>query len=215
LKPFLHIVFVIFLLIPPTCVAGERIIEGAEAEQLLERIQESQASLKTISGLFIEERTISTMPVPLVFKGRVYAEPPGFLFLAYEEPIQHIMKVSGKRVIFYVAEAATADEVDMQTMGEGDGPPDLFTWSPAEFKGEIVETATGYVLQNPDMQAGDRQIRITLDKQTLMIQALRLQEPGGDITTIIMQDLQVNTAIPAAILNYELPPGVIIHKMGK
>ncbi len=213
---FLNLVFVVFVTcIPLVCAAGDRVLAGIEAKNLLERVKQNQAGLQTISGAFSEERMISTMPVPLHFKGRIYAEPPGFLFLAYEEPIHHIMKVTGDTVIFYVEDAATADQVNMQNGDAAHHPPDLFTWSPSDFKGEILETEQGYVFHNPAIQAGDRQIRITLNKETLMVRSLILQEPGGDITTIVMHDLQINTPIPEAILHYQLPEGVIINKMGQ
>lgn len=216
MKYFFNLVCVVlFFCIPLVCVAGDRILAGTEAEILLERVKVNQAALKTISGVFTEERMISTMPVPLVFKGRIYAAPPGFLFLAYEEPIHHIMKVSGDTVIFYVEDAVTADQVNMENGDAAQHPPDLFTWSPSDFKGEILQTEQGYVFHNPAIQAGDRQVRITLNKETLMVESLILQEPGGDSTTIVMQDLQVNIPIPEAILQYQLPAGVLINKMGQ
>ncbi len=205
----------VLVLMPLTAIAADRQIIGDEAKTLLERIKDNQANLKTISGLFVEQRSVSTMPFPLEFKGKVYAEPPGFLFLSYEEPIQHIMKVSGDTVIFYVADSTTADQVNMENGGQGGAPADLFNWDATSFSGEIVETEQGYLFHNPEMNAGDRQVRITLDKETLMVKSLILQEPGGDITTIEMHDLKVNMPIPEAILNYELPEGVTINSMGQ
>jgi outer membrane lipoprotein-sorting protein len=215
-KYFLNLLLVCgVLFVSLSAFAGARQIVGTEAETLLERIRQNQSSLKTISGSFVEERHISTMPAPLVFTGKVYARPPDFLFLAYEEPIRHIMKVTGDTVIFYVDGALTADCVNLQKAGEGAGPPNLFNWNPADFKGVIAETGAGYMFHNPEVTAGNRQIRITLDKKTLMVRTLVLQEPGGDVTTIIMKDLQVNGVIPEAILNYSLPAGVTIHNMGQ
>ncbi len=199
----------------PVVLAAERQIDGAEAEALLLRIKESQVTITTIIGSFSEERMIKTMPVPLIFTGKVYARPPEFLFLSYEEPIQHIMKVTGDTVLFYVVDSATADQINLQNVAEGGAPPNLFGWDPSDFKGKILETATGYMLYNPEVKAGGREIRITLDKETLMVQALIMQEPGGDVTKIIMKDLQVNGEIPDAILNYTLPDGVNINKMGQ
>lgn len=216
MKCFLSWVLALLVLAQtPVVLATERQIEGAEADRLLLRIKESQATLTTIIGSFSEERMIKTMPVPLVFTGKVYARPPGFLFLSYEEPIQHIMKVAGDTVLFYVADSATADQVNLQNVAEDGAPPNIFGWDPTDFKGKILETATGYMLYNPEVKAGGREIRITLDKDTLMVKALTMQEPGGDVTKIIMKDLQVNGDIPDAILNYTLPDGVTINNMGQ
>ncbi len=216
MKYVLNVLFICSLIfVSSSGFAGTRQVTGIEAETLLERIKVNQASLKTISGSFVEERYIATLPVPLVFTGKVYAQLPDFLFLAYEEPIHHIMKVTGDKVLFYVNGALTADYVNLQKAEEGASPPDLFNWNPADFKGEIVETGQGYMFHNSDVKAGNRQISITLDKKTLMVHALVLQEPSGDITKIIMKDLQVNGVIPDAVLHYELPSGVMIHHMGK
>jgi outer membrane lipoprotein-sorting protein len=197
-----------------SCFAADRKVTGEEAALLLERIKQNQAGIKTITGSFTEERHISTMPMPLIFTGKVYAEPPVFLFLAYEEPIRHIMKVSGDTVLFYVEDAETADVVNMKAAGES-APPNMFGWDPTDFKGEILETETGYTLYTPEIKAGDREIRITLNKETLMVQALIMQEPGGDVTKITMAGLVVNGVIPVEILEYELPDGVKLNVMGQ
>lgn len=197
------------------CQGSDHLVTGEAAARLLERIKTNQAGIQTISGSFTEQRTISTMPMPLLFTGKVYAQPPGFLFLSYEQPVQHIMKVSGDTVLFYVADNMTADQVDLKAVGEGGAPPNLFGWDPSDFKGEILETDEGYILYNPEIKAGDREIRITLDKETLMVQALTMLEPGGDITKIVMDDLQVNAEIPESILDFQLPKGVTINQMGQ
>lgn len=216
MKQCIHFAWLVLVcLFPCHCFGSDRLIEGEEARVLLQRIKQSQESQVTVIGSFREERTITTMPAPLVFTGKVYAKPPGFLFLAYEEPISHIMKVTGDTVLFYVDGAATADQVNLAMAGDGGGHPDLFTWSPADFKGEIVEKDTGYMLHNPEIKVGDRNIRITLDKESLMIHDIYLLEPCGDGTRIVMTDLRVNEHIPEEILQYSLPAGVTVNNLGQ
>ena len=214
MKTLITIMLLLLLSVTPSFATG-RLVTGDEADTLLSQIKQNQAQINTITGSFTEERLIATMPAPLVFTGKVYARPPSFLFLAYEKPLAHIMKVTGDTVLFYVEGAKTADKVDLHKMGEGGAPPNLFAWNPSDFKGEIIETETGYLLSNPQIKAGDREIRISLNKHSLLVQSLILQEPGGDKTTIHMDTLQINKEIPKEIEAYTLPVGVTINMMGQ
>ena len=192
-------------------LAAERIIEGQEAKALMRRLEQSRE--KTIIGHFSEERKIAAIPAPLVFSGRIYAMPPDFLFMAYEAPFAHIMKVSGGTVLFYVDGAATADEIDLTTLDNGKLPPAAFAWSPVDFTGMIVETDSSYELR--DSKGDDGEVKIILDRKSLALKEVCFQGDNGDSTRIVVTDLQTGREIPPEILHFQLPAGVKINHPGQ
>ncbi|MEN8257213.1 MAG: outer membrane lipoprotein carrier protein LolA [Thermodesulfobacteriota bacterium] len=192
-----------------------RLLEQAEAQDVLQRIKESQADLTTITASFVEERRIAVLANPLVFSGKVYVEPEDFLFLQYEKPLRHIMKMAGDSVLFFVEDSETADMVDLAGAQERGQRPDLFNWSPKNFQGEVREVKDGYLLVDPNASAGSRQVRVVVDKSTLVVRHILLVDESGDETRITLSDVRLNEEISEHIRNYALPQGVRVHKLNQ
>lgn len=192
-----------------------RLLDQAEAQAVLQRIKESQAGLVTISASFVEERRIAVLANPLVFSGKVYVEPEDFLFLKYEKPLEHIMKMTGGTVLFFVEGSETADMVDLAGAQERGQQPDLFNWSPKNYQGEVREVADGYLLADPEANAGSRKVRVIIDKGNLVVRHILLVDESGDETRISLSDVRLNAEIPANIRNYALPEGVRVHKLNQ
>jgi outer membrane lipoprotein-sorting protein len=222
-----HQGFFLFVYLVSLCLCGEfffsaaaraeegRLLDAVEAQEVLDRIKASQSGLVTIIASFTEERKIAVLAHPLVFSGKVYVEPEDFLFLRYEKPLAHIMKMAGDTVLFYVEGAETADMVDLAGAGERGQRPDLFNWSPKNFKGEVREVAEGYLLADPEAAAGNRRVRVIVDRRTLVVRHILLVDEGGDETTISLADVRLNEKIPDHIRNYALPPEVRVHTMNQ
>lgn len=192
-----------------------RLLDQGESQEVLARIKASQEGLTTIIASFTEERRIAVLARPLVFSGKVYVEPEDFLFLQYEKPLRHIMKMSGDSVLFFVEDNETADVVDLAGAKEKGQRPDLFNWSPKNFKGEVREVADGYLLADPEANAGSRKVRVIIDRDNLVVRHILLVDESGDETRISLTDVLVNKDIPDHIRNYALPAGVRIHKMNQ
>lgn len=219
--------FFLFVFFVSLCLSGElfcssvaqadegRLLDQAEAQAVLQRIKESQAGLVTISANFTEERRIAVLANPLVFSGKVYIEPEDFLFLQYDKPLQHIMKMAGDTVLFYVKDAETADIVDLGGAQERGQRPDLFNWSPKNFQGEVREVADGYLLADPEAGVGKRRVRVIINRDDLVVRHILLVDEGGDETRISLSDVHLNKEIPDHIRNYALPQGVRVHKLNQ
>ncbi len=192
-----------------------RLLDQAEAQDVLQRIKESQAGLTTIIASFIEERRIAVLANPLVFSGKVYVEPEDFLFLQYDKPLQHIMKMAGDSVLFFVEGSETADMVDLAGAKERGQQPDLFNWSPKNFQGEVREVDEGYLLGDPEASTGNRQVQVIIDKDNLVVRHILLIDQSGDETRISLSDVRLNDNIPDHIRNYTLPTGVRVHKLNQ
>ena len=219
--------FILFVYFVSLCLCGElffssysmaedgRLLDQTEAQEVLARIKESQAELSTISASFVEERRIAVLANPLVFSGKVYVEPEDFLFLQYEKPLRHIMKMAGDTVLFFVEDSETADMVDLAGAKERGQRPDLFNWSPKNFQGQVREVADGYLLIDPNATAGSRQVQVIVDKGNMVVRHILLIDESGDETRISLSNVRLNKKIPDHILNYALPEGVRIHKLNQ
>lgn len=192
-----------------------RLLDDKEATAVLERIKASQEGIKTIIASFTEERNITALARPLTFAGQVYAEPEDFLFLRYEEPLRHIMQMSGDNVLFFVEGSDTADMVDLAGARQQGQRPDLFNWSPLDFQGKVYELADGYLLTDQQAAEGGRQVRVVIDKENLVVRSLQMEDDSGDETIITLHNVRLNREIPAEIRHYSLPHGVRIHKMNQ
>ncbi len=192
-----------------------RLLGPGQAHEVLQRIKESQAGLKTISASFVEERRIAVLANPLVFSGTVYVEPEDFLFLQYEKPLRHIMKMAGDSVLFFVEDSETADMVDLAGAKARGQQPDLFNWSPKNFQGQVREVKDGYLLADPNATAGSRQVQVIVDKENFVVRHILLIDETGDETRISLSNILLNKKIPDHVRNYALPEGVRIHKLNQ
>ena len=202
----------------PVCLEAAdegRLLDATETQDVLKRIKESQDGLTTITALFTEERKIAVLANPLVFTGKVYVEPEDFLFLQYEKPLRHIMKMAGDSVLFFVEDSETADMVDLAGAKERGQRPDLFNWSPKNFKGQVREVADGYLLADPEATTGSRQVRVIIAKDNLVVRHILLVDESGDETRISLSDVRLNEKIPDQIRNYALPKGIRINKLNQ
>jgi outer membrane lipoprotein-sorting protein len=54
---------------------------------------------------------------------------------------------------------------------------------------------------------------VALDKKSLQVKYVCIEDESGDVTTISLFDVQINLDIPHAILSFELPEGVKINRL--
>jgi outer membrane lipoprotein-sorting protein len=67
-------------------------------DDLYERGQRQNASVKTITARFVETTTSSLLTTPIVSRGRLAVERPSRVILQYEAPDAHVVLIDGNRM---------------------------------------------------------------------------------------------------------------------
>jgi outer membrane lipoprotein-sorting protein len=123
------------------------------------------------------------------------------------------------KALFFVKGSAYADLMDISSAKGVAGSPNVFALNPAKFSGKILEDNGVYVLKDEKESLGEKltnsKLTVALDKKSLQVKSVCIEDESGDVTTITLFDVQSNLDIPHAILSFELPEGVKINQLHK
>jgi outer membrane lipoprotein-sorting protein len=192
-----------------------RLLEEGERRDFLQQLETVQGRLRTFQAAFSEQRTLSTIARPLYFEGRLYYERGRLFFMAYEKPLESVLQVKGQEALLYVAGSPAADVVDLAQL---DGMPrhtELFAWQAEDFQGAIYVLEDSYRLVPQASGGAGRRLTIWLDRCSLLMRGLRIEEGSGDTTTLTLTEVRTNEALPQAVRNFVLPPGVKRNRLDR
>ena len=194
-----------------------QVLSPNESRAILERLGRLRKDILTFQADFVEKRTIPSLVTPLQFEGRIYYQNNGIFFMEYVKPLRHILRVLKNEALFFVEGSTTADLVDMPAANGLAGNPDIFALNPDKLSGQILEGKTVYVLEdtggNPDGKGPNQKLLVSLEKKSLLVKEIRIEDESGDITEICLFNVQINLDIPKSISAFELPDGVKINRL--
>ncbi|NDY43122.1 outer membrane lipoprotein carrier protein LolA [Dissulfurirhabdus thermomarina] len=193
--------------------SGWRRLQGAERAAVLRRLAEARRRVRTFQADFVEVRRVPPLARELRYSGRLYYRAEGFLLLRYREPLDHVIRVRGGEVLFYVPGSGTADVVALSEARGMAGRPDLFGGGPAAFTGEVWAGSGAYRLVEGDPQSG-RRVEIDLDGGSLLARRIRIEADGGAVTEIRLARSLENAPLPPEVADFAPPPGTEIHRVG-
>lgn len=201
------------------CEGGSRLLGRSEKKEVLEKLGKIKASTKTFQADFSEERSTASLKVPLHFEGRIYFDSEGLFAMQYTKPLKYILWVKGREAIFYVEGSTTADIVDLSNMGDAAKHVGFFNWEPGNFKGRIWECDKAYRLEdsskNEKEGGGRRTLTIFIERSTLHMERLIIEDEYGDLTQITLYNLKMNEKLPSSVRYFSLPEGTKHNRLGQ
>jgi outer membrane lipoprotein-sorting protein len=181
------------------------------------RLEQVRVKIHTLEADFLEERSIPSLAVPLKFRGKIYYSDKGLFFMEYTNPVHHILRIKGDKALFFVEGSKIADLVDISGVNGIAVHPDIFAVNPGRFAGQVWESEDSYLLkqiQNED-NAKNRlpRLKVFLDKKTLLVEKIVIQDEDGDATHIFLFNVKTNQALPRSVLTFKIPEGVKINRL--
>ena len=186
---------------------------------ILERLGSMRKDIRTFQADFAEERSIPSIAVPLKYEGRIYYQYDGLFFMEYKKPLHHILRVLKNEALFFVEGSSNADLVDLSSVNGVAGNPNLFALDPTKFSRQVLEDNDVYILLNKkegmDKNGSGPKLTVSLEKKSLQIKMVCMEDESGDVTKISLFNIQTNLDIPNAVLSFELPEGVKINRLNQ
>jgi len=187
-------------------------LDSAAGKTFYDRLGKVQEDIKTFKAVFVEKRSISSLKAPLRFEGEIYYHHEGLFFMEYKKPIDYVICVKGKEALFYVKGSQTADVADVSGVKGLAKHSDLFGMNPSRFKGEVWEGENSYRLEEKEqgsgVENGGQNLTLFLNRKTLLVECIRIEDDYGDVTEITLSDIKVNQELPTFVLQFTLPKGV-------
>ena len=178
-------------------------------DDLYERGQKQNAGLKTLTAAFTETSTSALLSTPLVERGTVYVERPSRVALRYTGPEARVVVIDGDTMTLTWPSAklnATKDIGAAQRRIQK-----YFVDSSAkELRGHFDVTAkeaddrpSSYLItmvpKRKQILEGMTKLDLWIDRETLLLAAMRMTFPGGDTKTMTFADVKVNVPLDASV----------------
>jgi hypothetical protein len=203
-----------WLLMSMAGLARAELLQDQAKQRFLERLERTYQETRTILADFREVRKLKHLQKPLVFRGRMGIDlEQDFLFLDYRRPSQHIVRVQNGTVLFYVRGQSTADRFDLAATPGAPPSGGLLSWSPRDFQGQVRAGKSSYQL-TPELPDGAaRQLRVSLDKESLILKSMLIQEPSGESTRLNFDNMILNKPLPRDMTEFSLPEGTTVQRI--
>lgn len=170
-------------------------LTGSAREEAMKAISTATQQVKSIQCDFLQTKTSAMLTTPTEARGTMHYEAPDKLRWAYTEPTQHALEVDGETVTL-TGVNGKANRL-MKPLGKliltCINGSQLF--DERIFQAKIFDNGTTYEIhlttKRKDMQRIFSGILFTIDKKSLTVQSIRLDEKSGDNTLIQFRNVQV------------------------
>jgi outer membrane lipoprotein-sorting protein len=178
----------------------------ASFDDLYERGQRANASIKTLTAHFVETTTSSLLTTPLVARGTLAVERPSRVVLHYDAPETHVLLIDGNRMtmawparsIRQVTDIGAA-QARVQKYFLNSSAAELRRQFDVEERDASDHPGTYHVT----MVAKRKQIRETLarldlwiDRSSLLLAVMRMTFTNGDTKSVALDDVVPNAVLP-------------------
>lgn len=178
-------------------------------DDLYERGQKQNAGLKTLTASFMETSTSALLSKPLVERGTVYVERPSRVALRYTQPETRVVVIDGDTMTMAWPAAKLNAKKDIGA-AQRRIQKYFVDSSPKELRGHFDVAArdaddrpASYLItmvpKRKQILEGMTKLDLWIDRQTLLLAAMRMTFPGGDTKTMTFTDVKVNVPIDASV----------------
>jgi outer membrane lipoprotein-sorting protein len=191
--------------------AGGAAPKGDLFDEIYQRSLPMASSLKTIRARFTETTTSSLLAKPLVAEGTLVAVRPTDLLITYTKPDRKILRMDAKKLLFIWPDRHIREESDIEQAQKrvqhyfiDKSPDELRKHFTIQASDDTQKAGTYLVSMTPtrkQIKEGVSRIDLWIDKQSLMLTSMRMTFPNGDTKTMVLQDVEINVPVDAAMLN--------------
>ncbi len=163
------------------------------------------ARLKTLSASFVETTSSTLLAVPIVARGHVLAERPSTIRLTYDAPDPRVVLiVDGQMTVEWPSrDVRQAQDVRgslqrAERVFMGKSPDELrkvFDITAALAPDRPGTWHLTLVPRRRQLRQGLERLHLWIDQQTFLLQAQKMEMPGGDTRLMEFSDIVVNPTI--------------------
>ena len=195
----------------------------ASADGVVEKVDARYAKTKDLQAEFTQNTTIEGFETGFSSSGRLFIKKPGLLRWDYLQPSEEQIFVDGDDVMMYVPAHQQVLKGTLTQMAASKGPLALL-----QGVGKLSQQFT--ITESVDHSTGDsesprltlvpnsnesqsptiKKIMLKLFPKSYLIQEITLYEVSGNVSHVVFKDLKVNTGLSKNLLQFEVPPDVVV-----
>jgi outer membrane lipoprotein-sorting protein len=186
-------------------------------DEIVDRGQQQNAALKTLTATFTETSTSSLLTTPLVARGTVAVERPSRVVLRYTDPDPRVILIDDDKLTLWWPSARVKSVTDVGA-AQRRVQKYFVDSSPSELRSHFQVTAreatdrpgTYHLTMVPkrkQIQQGLARLDLWIDRTSLMLSAMRMAFPNGDTKTMTFADVRANPALDPSTFRLDAASG--------
>jgi outer membrane lipoprotein carrier protein len=189
---------------------------------VVDKIQKRYEEIEDFHADFTQEATVKALNTVQKSDGEVWFKKPGKMRWNYYEPYKDQIVSDGRTLWFYNEEEKqviesplnqVSDTETTSTLLSGLGKiKELYRTSFSE-SGEF-EADGSYLIDLKPKEEGEDYNKVTLsiNKNTMMVNTLYLYDPFGNLTKVLLKNIEIDKGVSDSLFNFEVPSGVEVIK---
>jgi outer membrane lipoprotein-sorting protein len=173
-------------------------------DEIYRRGQAQNGGLRTFTATFTETTTSSLLTRPLIARGTVAVERPGRVALRYVAPDDRVVIIDGDRMTLSWPSRGVRQTRDIGA-SQRRVRKYFVDSSPDELRGHFEVTAReaadrpGYLVtlipKRKQIKEGLSRLELWIDRDTLLLSAMRMSFPNGDTKLMTYTDVKPNASV--------------------
>ena len=189
-----------------------------EIDAVVDKIQNKYEEITDFHAKFTQEAAVKALDKVQRSEGEVWFKKPGKMRWNYYTPEKDEIVSDGKTIWFYdfaekqVIESTLAEVSDTQnttTLLSGLGNiKEIFD---ASFADDLEPRSNGRYMIELKPKSGDEQYNkavVAFDKDTMVVNSIYLYDPFGNLTTISLDDIEIDKGVQDSLFSFTIPSGV-------
>jgi len=217
LKKFIFIILGLLF----TSTAGHS-VQNESIDVVIDKIQKKYEEIEDFHADFTQEATVKALNTVQKSDGEVWFKKPGKMRWNYYEPYKDQIVSDGRTLWFYNEEEKQVIESPLNQVSETESTStllsglgkikDLYKTSFTE-SGEF-EADGSYLIDLRPKEEGEDYNKVTLaiNKNTMMVNTLYLYDPFGNLTKVLLKNVEVDKGVSDSLFDFKVPSGVEIIK---
>lgn len=197
-------------------------VQNESIDVVVDKIQKKYEEIEDFHADFTQEATVKALNTVQKSDGEVWFKKPGKMRWNYYEPYKDQIVSDGRTLWFYNEEEKQVIESPLNQVSETESTStllsglgkikDLYKTSFTE-SGEF-EADGSYLIDLRPKEEGEDYNKVTLaiNKNTMMVNTLYLYDPFGNLTKVLLKNVEVDKGVSDSLFDFKAPSGVEIIK---
>ena len=197
-------------------------VQNESIDAVVDKIQKKYEEIEDFHADFTQEATVKALNTVQKSDGEVWFKKPGKMRWNYYEPYKDQIVSDGRTLWFYNEEEKQVIESPLNQVSETESTStllsglgkikDLYKTSFTE-SGEF-EADGSYLIDLRPKEEGEDYNKVTLaiNKNTMMVNTLYLYDPFGNLTKVLLKNVEVDKGVSDSLFDFKAPSGVEIIK---
>jgi outer membrane lipoprotein-sorting protein len=178
-------------------------------DEIYRRGAPMEAKLQAISASFVETTSSTLLAKPLVLRGRVVAQRPSNVVLTYDAPDARVVRIiDGQLRVNWPARGLDETKDVRSTLRRaertiiGKSPDELrklFDITAIDAPDRAGTWKVTFVPRRRQMREGVELLHLWIGQQSLLLESLEMELPGGDTRRMDFSDVVVNPELDATV----------------